>query len=471
MDAEQRPIPPAEEEIPQPRQTACDSMPDFTRNRFFYGQMLAAHDLQTEQDYFREKLKLLNRCLQGYGTVCGLKVVPARVPEDYEQPAGGDPYRDDRLEVLSPPAAEGRVIRPVSAWVEIECGLALDCAGNELIVRHPLRVELWPSLSDEDRREIESKPGVTRLYLSICYCVQAIDPVRPVLPDACNAVSECVYSKLRDSVKVRVTTRRPSRHSCRDNCCDKCQDKCLLLAAIDFQRGRPPVIHNDVRRWVTVYEPVTITGVSWVQAASYTQEEAARIMQEEGQGLVVEFSRAILPETVTKGVFDVIVFEGGKGRHGGMYYLDGEVTVPDNRHVVFRDLSEETLEHDDRVMIVVRTDFILDECCRPVDGNHVGGLVPLLDGFAQNRPQNGAPPRPAACHQPPRRYGAWTSGNGTPGGTFESWFYIRRPHRLPPPRPRQSEEQLAPEQYEGRDTARPQGEPDTYGTDTYGTRR
>lgn len=471
MDAENRLKQAAEEVTLQPRKTACDSMPDFTRLRYHYGQVLGAQDLQTEQDYFREKLKLLNRCLQGYGTVCGLKVVAAKPgleseqPADYKQPSG---YHVEP-EGEAKPAAETEEQKSASAWVEIECGLALDCAGNELVVRHPLRVDLWPMLSDADRREVETKPGVaTRLYLSICYCVQPIDPVRPVLPDACNAVSECVYSKLRDSVKVQVTTAKPRRDHCRDNCCDKCDDKCLLLAAIDFQRGRPPVIYNDVRRWVniSVYEPVTITGISWVHGAAYTQEEAGRILQDDGQGLVVEFSRPILPETVTRGVFDVLVFEGGKGRHGGMYYLDGKVTVPDNRHIVFGDITEETLEHDDRVMIIVRTDFILDECCRPVDGNHVGGRVPLLPKFAHNRPQNEAEARPTACLRPPRRYGAWTSGNGAPGGSFESWFYIsRRPQRQPPPKTRPTYEEQTPlAPHDEKDAARPYDEQDAYGT-------
>src|ERR1700716_2397289 len=74
MEPENRMQPPREDVIDQYR-SACDSMPDFTRLRYFHGQMLGAQDFQNEQDYFREKLKLLNRCLQGYGTVCGLKVI------------------------------------------------------------------------------------------------------------------------------------------------------------------------------------------------------------------------------------------------------------------------------------------------------------------------------------------------------------------------------------------------------------
>jgi hypothetical protein len=403
------------------RKSARDSMPDLTRLRYFHGQMLVADDLQTEQDYFREKLKLHARCLHGYGTVCGLKVVAV------ETEAECDPKTRQQA-----PNQQQTPQQPACA--RIEFGLALDCEGNELFLRHPLVIDLWHELTDAERHRIENAPDKkATLFLSLCYCAQLIDPVRPVLPNACDAVSECVYSKLRDSVRVKVTTEKPCEDHCRDNCCEKREDKCLLLAAIDFEKGRPVTdenIHNDVRRWVTLYEPVTITGVSWVHGAdNYSPEEAAKMLQD--QGLTIDFSRPVLPETVTPGVVDVLVFEGGKGRHAGSYFLDGDVSVHDNRRIVFKQTSDEELEDGDRVLITVRADFILDECCRPVDGNHLGGRVPLLESFADNVPGQGAPPAFTRCLQPPRRYGSWTSGNGSPGGTFESWFYIKRPQRQP----------------------------------------
>ncbi|HYP27453.1 MAG TPA: hypothetical protein VE262_12110 [Blastocatellia bacterium] len=393
-----------------PRNAACESMPDLTRLRYFHGQMLVANDLQTEQDYFHEKLKLHNRCLHGYGTVCGLKVVAVANEPD------------------CPPSA-GQYSEQASACVRIECGMAIDCEGNELVVRQARTVDLWDELSEADRNRIERAEGKKgRLYLSICYCVQPIDPVRPVLPDACGSVSECVYSKLRDSVRVRVTTERRQKNHCRNNCCEKCSDKCLLLAAIDFEQGKAVAdedIRNDLRRWVSLYEPVTITGVNWVHdAENYTVEEARKILQDEG--LTIRFSRPVLPETVSKGVFDVWVLEGGKGRRANFYYLDGEVTL-DDRYLSFRQTSGEKFQDGDRVMITVRTDFILDECCRPVDGNNVGGRVPLLEEYEANRPGQGERPAPAKCAHPPNRYGPWTSGNGSPGGNFESWFYIHEP--------------------------------------------
>ncbi|HEU5133184.1 MAG TPA: hypothetical protein VFT26_13810, partial [Pyrinomonadaceae bacterium] len=310
------------------------------------------------------------------------------------------------------------------------CGLALDCEGNELIVRHPIVVDLWHSLTEGERKQLADdiergdRPHRPRVYVSICYCVEALDPVRPVIPDACSVVDECVYSKLRDTVKVKVSLRRPEADHCHDNCCGKCKDKCLLLAMVLFERGKPIVVRNDVRRWITPYEPVTITGINWVHAAeNYSPAEARKILARDG--LTIQFSRPILPETVNKGVVDVFVFQGGRGQHGGIYYLDGEVsTTNDNRHVVFKYTARETLQNADRVFIIVRTDFILDRCCRAVDGNHTGGRVPLLPAFKENAPEAGMPKTATVCIDPPRRYGSWTSGNGAPGGVFESWFSI-----------------------------------------------
>ena len=86
MEQETKIKKPQEDVAKDTHMTACESMPDFTRLRYFHGQLLGYHDFQNEQDYFREKLKLLNRCLQGYGTVCGLKVVPVEREEDCDPP-------------------------------------------------------------------------------------------------------------------------------------------------------------------------------------------------------------------------------------------------------------------------------------------------------------------------------------------------------------------------------------------------
>lgn len=414
---------------PLPRNTACESLPDLVRLRYSYGMMLGADDLQKEQEYFREKLKLGHRCLDGYGTVCGLKVIPIESYQPLQRATVDVSQNDD-------PATTPDL------RVQIECGLALDCEGNELLVRNPLTVSLWKELTDLERERI-SKEGTGTIYVSICYCVQAIDPVRPVIPDSCGGISEeCVYSKLRDSVRVKVSTAPPAQNRCGEACCNKCPDKCLLLAKIDFAKDKPitdALIHNDVRRWLTRYEPVTIMGINWCHCAGYTTDKARTLLQ--SRGLTVYFSRPVLSETITDGVFDVWVIEGGRGRSGNLYNVAGRLDISTDTtgttdFVTFVQTTGETFQEGDRVLINLRTDLILDECCRSVDGNNTGGRVPFFVPDSIGRPivivpdstdrlRNGQPiGKQERCLTPPHRYGGWVSGNGSPGDGFESWFYV-----------------------------------------------
>ena len=70
----------------------------FKRPNFFNGKLITPEDLALEQQYFREKFKLHNRSLHGFGIVSGLNVA---------------------LD---------------SGKITVEPGLALDCEGNELVV-------------------------------------------------------------------------------------------------------------------------------------------------------------------------------------------------------------------------------------------------------------------------------------------------------------------------------------------------
>jgi hypothetical protein len=435
----------------------CAHFPELTRLKYFYGQLLGVHDFQTEQNYFRDKIKLHNRCLHGYGTVCGLEVVPEPIAPECESQAQQEitqlqadlarldqeiaqaEKRGDTAAVQQLRARREAIQRQLEYYppttgqpqrtptrVRITCGLALDCEGNELVVRYPLTVDLWQELSRHDRQRVQSEGQA--LYLSLCYCPLPISPVRPVLLDTCGATSECVYGQVKDSVRVRVTIDPPPPDQRCETCCTPCADPCLLLAQINgFQPGQPLTsaqINNGMRRMIGPYPFVTITGISWTHGAEYTMDEARDLLQTDG--IVLQLSRPVLTETLTRGVVDLWVIEGGRGRRANIYNMEGnyvfETPTPrSTTQLKFQQASKETLQEGDRVLITVRTCFILDECCRPVDGNHIGGRVPILPAYAQyDRSQT-----PDACVRPPLSFGPWTSGNGTPGGTFESWFYIK----------------------------------------------
>lgn len=98
----------------------------FQRTRYFSGRMLSAEDLQREQDYHRDKGRLHNRLLHGWGVVDGLQVSVDR----------------------------GSVV--------ISPGVALDCTGNEIV------------LAELARLPLPRRAG--RHVLTIRYAEAAVDP-------------------------------------------------------------------------------------------------------------------------------------------------------------------------------------------------------------------------------------------------------------------------------------------------------
>jgi hypothetical protein len=443
----------------------CAPVPEFRRLNYTYGQLLGVADFRTEQSYFREKQRLHNRCLHGYGVVCGLLVHPADDPR-HCAPSDKDKAKEEALktnlaDVQSKLAAAGeadkarletevadlkRQLKELTdrqgaeappVRVTIDCGIALDCEGNELVVRRPLTVDLWHELSAEDRKRLSDEPQP--LYLSLCYCEQPVDPIRPVLADQCGAVPDCSYGKLRDSVRIHVGLTAPEEDMRCETCCSACGECCLLLARIDgFRRGqpvRPEEVHNEVRRRLGTYQPTVITGINWVHGGEYERDVANKGFgfDNDAGGVKIHFSRPVHVSTIKRGVVELWRIEGGGGKAAGISEIPGRfIDLPSSGWVTeirYRpgdaedsrdDENRDRLDYRDRVLITVRCAFILDKCCRPVDGANVGGHVPALPDAVVPRDNVPSP----ECATPPWGYGPWTSGNGTPGSTFESWIIV-----------------------------------------------
>lgn len=398
--------------------TGLSEVPD-KRLRYFLGQMLSAGDFQGEQEYFVEKLRLRNRCLHGYGVACGMLVSP--VPS-------ADPCSN--------------VSDPRQPRVTLGPGVAVDCLGNEIVIRHAAEFELMAVMSEQDRAAF-SDGGC--LYLSVEYCQRAAGPTRAVYVDSCGGSAGCEYAWLQDSFRVRVTRTEPDNDGCGDPCCDSCNESgpqaCVLLARIDNVRRDQPLlagaIHPGVRRPLSRYRFTTITGISWQHGAHYSIERAAEILgtYDENGGLRMHFSKDVHVRCLTGGVVDVQVTE--RGRRGATYLLEGQIQDRKDedftRHLRWRQTSGESLQAGDRVLMTVRTPFILDRCCRPVDGTHVGGRVPLLPSCEP------APSDPDFCPTSPWSAGPWTSGTGTGAGVFQSWFFVGENHEKERPGRRREE--------------------------------
>jgi hypothetical protein len=204
----------------------------------------------------------------------------------------------------------------------------------------------------------------------------------------------------------------------------------VLLARIDkFSCDKPiepSAIRNEVRRRVGTYQPTVITGINWVHGAVYLPRYAEQILGTEaaGGGIELHFSRPIHVSCLQRGVVEMWRIEGGGGRSGYISEIRGEFVVEPGKAMVtmlrYRQIDQENLDHGDRILILVRCAFILDHCCRSVDGAHMGGRVPAIPGTI--RPEQIPPSND--CNVPPWGYAPWTSGNGSPGSNFESWIIV-----------------------------------------------
>ncbi len=379
-------------------------VPQFDRLNYFYGQMLGARDFQTEQDFFRDKMMLLNRCLHGYGIACGLTVSPGPKQPDCKD--------------------------PVPPIVLINPGIALDPCGHELIVREPKCVDLWKELSEADKKKVAEAKGKYPVYVTLAYKEVAIEKQQVDLTDQCLASNTFTYAKKRDSICVEVITDPPPtlcEESC-DPCCHPPKVTRLWLAQIDGLTDHGPIshsqIHNEIRRPLSLFRPTTITGINWVHGARYSEDDAEKRLKE---GLRIRFSQKVLSTTLRDGILDIWATDDWSGPGSGeLRSLAHKLVVPvDQFETEELQVKVECrgLKGDERVLIILRTDFVLDVCGRPVDGNHVGGFVPLLgDAPPLVKKQSIIPESILPDHVP--KFGPWQSGNGTPGGTFTSWFFV-----------------------------------------------
>ncbi|MBG0562864.1 hypothetical protein [Actinoplanes aureus] len=406
------------------------------RLRYFHGRLLNAPDLREDQEQQQARIRRQLRCLLGYGVAHGLHVrgepeyntssedvaeeTPEEVPEE-----SSEEEAEDAGELHGPPRAK--------VW--ITPGLGIDALGNQIVVPGACEVDLWQRLPAEERT---SGNPPKRVWVGVSFHEEDESPTRSVFVSDCGDTSDCEYGWTRETYRVRVTSKPPDL----DRRCDTCgplgdhlpageRYPVLWLARIDVDWRRPVHpgrIHMNIRRLFGLRVPTVITGINWTHGATYSVEETRQLLgtTDRNGGLRVRFSDDIHVEGLKRGVIDIQVIEGGAGKNASSWFMGGQFEdLPADRftrELRYRQTTRETLQEDDRVLITIRTAFLLDRCCRPVDGTHVGGRVPLLD----DRPGAGGekPERSRWCRRPPSGVGRWTSGSGAGGDVFESWFFV-----------------------------------------------
>jgi hypothetical protein len=373
----------------------CGTVGEFSRLRYFHGQPLSAMDLRREQAYYIDKARLHNRLLHGWGVVCGLdvRVTPKEncLPDEKDR---------------------------TSTEVIVMPGSAIDCLGNEIVVRHPRPVYLSQLLSAADLEQLHKKPAP--VYLTLCYRELLVDPTRPLLTNGCEPSPDCEYARVVESFQICASTTRPEGGPECEPCCGACGDRCLEIAAVTDFDPEAAVSQDQIdesgRRRIVLHPFPQITEINWVHGGTYSSADADALLND---GLEFKLSRPVRTATLRQGVVSLTWITGGRGIAGLTLNIEGDFkdlpSTPYTDSFIYRRTTGEHLNEADQVVVTVHGDFILDKCCKALDGNHVGGGVPV-SGSAKYKPQS---PPDLPCGPRP-------SGDGVEGGDFVSWIYVAK---------------------------------------------
>jgi hypothetical protein len=378
---------------------SCATIPDLERLCYFFGQLLEPADFRAEQRYFTTLVSLLARTAAGWGVACGLDVEVTT-----EAGVGCDDKQDEHL-VLT-----------------VGAGIAIDCCGRLIVLRETYHCRLDGLLDREERKALlEGKP----LYVSVEHVERRVRPTRG-LADGCDPLAGTQYGRIRDEARVAVSLKRPEHPRC-DSCLGGCPDARVLLASVqltDHPRLTPVEVRTALRRLLARHELTTITELGWRHGGRYQRRHAERLLAD---GVGLRFSRPIESSSLQEGVVELMVYEGGSGRRDSLYFKAVKLEWKDKAklvdEVVVRVAQPEGFNVGDRIHLVVRCDFLLDECCRAVSGAHLGGGVPFDPALAPGKAEH-PEPGTLTCSSPPDRSGPWRSGNGVEGGVFESWIKV-----------------------------------------------
>jgi hypothetical protein len=420
------------------------------RMRYFTGRYMSARDFADEQDYFLSHRYLHNRVLHGWGVACGLQVQP-------------HPVESCRKE-----------------HVNVDCGMAIDPRGREIVVRkvvvpppipwsgrpgeasHTTPPTVQPEQTQPHRRQTQTVPAIpeerrdvdasaaslardTRSYPLLCleYCEAPIERM-PVLYSERNCDEDRrEFSRIAEDYKFvwhwarysdlrkyhwkttesggRELRRRPDETpepfpaDDRDEehrgdsrrCClapDCTPDYCVPIAWVRGD-GENPITADQILTLgrPTLEAPVQslthISAYNWPHGGVVSRSHLERLKR-----LEIRFDRRLRPTSFHRG------FRGPSGVNSATFVVQCSGRFVPHPHAEPPHAEHDSiavftidpkpddfrgsfayLENQD-IFITLKCDFILDCHDIPVDGDHLGGMLP--------------------------------TGDGVPGGTFESWFRV-----------------------------------------------
>jgi hypothetical protein len=152
---------------------SCETGP-FVRNNFFTGKLLLERDFTDEQAFFLDKQHLHNKYLHGWGVVCGLKVK--------QHPNQNCTNR----------------------FICVEPGMALDCCGHEILVRHEECID-FANLPEILKLAEQADDKSHEIQICLRYRECGTEPI-PVLYDECGCDdTRCLPNRILESYEVGVT--------------------------------------------------------------------------------------------------------------------------------------------------------------------------------------------------------------------------------------------------------------------------
>jgi hypothetical protein len=163
------------------------------RPRFFPRQLVTPDDLTLGQEYFRNKIRRINRYLHGWGVVCGTRV-------------------DDAKKAWKVIVRQGYILGPYGDEIIVERDICFDLRTRCFAATSgdPCEEIVDPLCPD---RTLEPRKAGKPYYIAVRYKEIASRPVR-VQPVGCGCDdTSCEYSRWRDGYEIcLLETCPPATH-------------------------------------------------------------------------------------------------------------------------------------------------------------------------------------------------------------------------------------------------------------------
>ncbi len=409
-------------------------IPAFCRNHYYTGKLLTERDFTDEQRYAMDKMRLHHAALHGWGVVCGLEVKP-------------HPVCPDRRLV-------------------VEAGLAIDDCGHEIRVVAEVQLELPKDTSKQQPKRPyppdpvyeggesgdNQEPKGKDLYICLSYCESETEYApAPFDEYGCNTngqrpgrICERYELSIVDEEPHELKHVREHMHCDSDDCLDiyerllrQCAKgghiACIPIAVVrGWVAGEvviPSMIDNSIRPVLPsthamdlmircilerLPKPPQLTRIihlNWTHGEEYHCHDFIRFFvgsHEAARGLEIEFEGKVRPEGLNARSFQaMVVWRPAESSEPRRMEIAPARVVPSpegTKCMLYIDPGYAKKSLDGKsfdLFITLKCDVVIDEKGSPVDGNLMARLDE--DDYAISPP----------------------TGDGVPGGLFESWVRVR----------------------------------------------